>query len=868
MSKFKTSLLVATMIAGVVASPAMATQAQGNSTTPGALNTYVTDQALVNVPAAGAPLSLGDNPFAIEAPGNPVTTDSGTGYSFDGDLSVHGAGATSVQNVLVRAMNCLGTPNLLGNGQAVLGGTVPAGSLKALAATTYAGTPAMNCDNGTFSAATSAPTNGILYSSATSYSSAGVADTSKNYYFVPGSYNYEVQPQFYDYAISTGNVAPYGFSGKYIGSGSGLGQKAWAWARDVFDDGFGFTKYGKAGGASQNVPNPFYAVGGQNRWSHVQFAVSDAPIVNSTATGGQYATYQANAASLGGAAIEIPLFVTPIAIVYNSVYAGVYPTDSNGNITSTTATKLMKFNVKGTANYSGTKVASMQLTGPIYCAIFNGMITNWNDPALTAANKGVALYDPVNDTPLRWATEGAPIRLVARMDNSGTTDIFTRHLATLCSLKEVYGTAGTSNTNYFNSSDVTAALLPVADKHNFVSNKYLQDAQSMPYNAGPNFTAVRSDTHLNGSAYSSANDAGSVNTISGDFYNNGVISNIGVVDTVNYTGTAVFPSTPIKFNGSGLFIVANGGSDVAKLINLAPDYAPSTGGGSSSVKGILFNGKIGYISADVAIGVDATFSVAGGSVVPAVLAALPNSYSPTGGIYSYTYYAPTVKNALSAFNKTDGTLAFLPPESTNTGAFAAVNQTVNTSSTDTTGKLVRSNVFAWNDMFYNGLAGNYTAAGVVTTPYSLALPSQGYPVVGTTQLLTYTCFASKGNRQAIADLLGTLIGAVTVDSTNSKINKTAFSSSSASTPGIIAASTIGIVPSAWQTAILNTFLKGAGSDINDPTSGAYASTPLNFTSSVVPTKTKINGQTFYLPTTPNAACAEGGNGTSGGLAGL
>jgi hypothetical protein len=580
--------------------------------------------------------------------------------------------------------------------------------------------------------------------------------------------------------------------------------------------------------------------------------------VNSSSTGGQYATYLANAASSGGAAVQIPLFVTPIAIVYNSVYAKL-------------GTKFLKFNVKGSANYSGTKVPSLQLTGPIYCGIFNGMITNWNDPALTAANKGIPLYDAANDSPSRWNNEGAPIRLVARMDNSGTTDIFTRHLAAVCSQSAVYGSATTTGLNYYSANGVTSALLPVADKRNFVPNKYLQNAQSMPYNAGPNFKGVRSDTKLDGSAYSASKYAGSVNTISGDFYNAGVISNIGVTDTVNYSGTAVFPSTPNKWNGSGLFIVANGGGDVAKTINLAPDYSVTTSGGTeaSGFSGLLFNGKIGYISADVAIGTDATYDVVtGGAVTPAVLATLPNSYSPTGGVYTYTYYAPTVKNALSAFNKTDGTLAFLPPEATNTGAFAAVNQTTATSSTDTTGFLKRSNVFAWNDMFYNGLAGTYTAAGLLNETYSLAQPSQGYPIVGTTQLLTYTCFSSKGNRQAIANLVGTLLAGLTVDSTNSKINKTAFSSSSASLPGILADSTIGVVPAAWQVAITNTFLKGAGSDINDPTTGAYAATPLNFTSALVPSKVKSNGATYYYPTTPNAACAEGGNGTVGGLAGL
>ncbi len=884
MSTFKTSLLAATMIAGVaVSSAASAQSVQSSYPAPFDLQTYVLDTKITNVAQPAAPLSLADNPFAIEAPGNPQTvvalsgftgvptstTDiwgrtvytPTTGYAiFDGDNAIHGTGSSAVQNTIARAMNCFGTPNPLANGGvgvAAAAGTIPQGSfsVKNARAQSYKGTPELLCNNGTFvnqSTATAAPAGGILYG----------ANATTNTYFVPGVNTAELQPQFSDYSITTGNVAPYGFSGKYIGTGSGFGKKAWSFGSDVFDDGYGVTT--AQPGSTKNVPNPFVTIGGQNYWSHVQFAMSDAPLApGASASKGQYLTYVANAGIKGGPAVQFPLFVVPISIVYNSVYAK----QING-----ATTKTMTFNVKGNATYptgvtNGGKVASLQLTGPIYCGIFNGMITNWNDPALTQANKNIPLYDPINDTATRWNTQGAPIRLVGRMDNSGSTDIFTRHLAAVCSQSAIYGSSTTPGSNYFTATGVTAPLLPVSIKKNFKPNKFLQAAESLPYNQTPNldFNSLRADTHLVPSDTTASDFAGTTNVVSGDYWTGSILKNIGA--TTN-GGTAVVPANPTLYNGSGLFIVANGGGAVAATISYGPDYDPTTGTYNNSGDSValaanplltastklLFNGKIGYVSTDVAVGADASVNP---TLRSAVLATVPNSYTAVGGIYAYTYYAPTLKNVLSAFNKIDGTLAFLPPESDSTGAYKVAN---NTATSAQGGLITRSNPYAWTDNLYQNGASYSAGGGLLTENYTLAMPSQGYPFVGTTQMLTYTCFSSAGNREAVANLVASLTGSLTVDSTNSKVNKTAFSSSSAAIPGIIGASSIGIVPAAWQTAIANTFLK-ATSDVNDSLTGAYATSPLHFTSSPIPTKVKVSAGVFvYTPPVNNTViCNSEGN---------
>ena len=60
----------------------------------------------------------------------------------------------------------------------------------------------------------------------------------------------------------------------------------------------------------------------------------------------------------------------------------------------------------------------LKLTRDVYPAIFLGKITKWNDPKLKAANPGVTLPD-------------LDITVVRRADSSGTTFVFTSHLAAI-----------------------------------------------------------------------------------------------------------------------------------------------------------------------------------------------------------------------------------------------------------------------------------------------------------------------------------------------------------------------------------------------------------------------------------------------------
>lgn len=644
MLKIRSSLLVATAVAGLVSSQA---------------------QAQVALPAPGPN---------------------------DGDASLHGAGASSIQNVLVRAMNCIGSVNN------PLGNSAPTASTNGSFATkaegNYAGAPTFDC--------------------------------------------------------TTQNVQP-NFSGKYASTGSGFGRAAWYEFKDNFD--------GAAGGSTLHVYNPWNTISGQTRWSHVQFAVSDAPISSAELTsytnGGTDSvngTYT-GAAGTAGAAIQIPLFILPVAVAYNPVYG------KNASAVN------MVFNAKYQGTINGVKTNAIRLTREAYCKIFNGDVTNWNDAIFSPLNGKKTLQDPVNDTATRWTADGVPIRLVGRMDKSGTTDVFTRHLAAVC----------TGNTT--------------------TTNKYLKNAESLPFNTslGMDYTTQREDTNYK-PGVASSKFAGTTNTVSGNYWNDTTktIAYIGAGPTAAPTGSA----------GSGLYVLANGGGALANALNAAPDYA---------LNGVTLNGKVGYISADF---------------VPPSVDNKALAYALLQVGTGTTYAAPSVTAAAQAFGT--GATALYPPESDPAGVFTTGDTRPVKNAAGATVNATRDNPLAWTDVLYVTTGGN-----------NLAAPVAGYPITGTTQFLGYTCYADS-NRYNVVALLATLVGGTTKDSAGAAISPNTLKGTSPLAPGVLPASNIGIVPTPWQAAIRETFLKSSTQISNGITLGGTA---------VVPAKPSTS-KTAFVPAVP------------------
>ena len=104
----------------------------------------------------------------------------------------------------------------------------------------------------------------------------------------------------------------------------------------------------------------------------VDFAGSDSALKTDEATAAKTAC--------GSDAWNLPMVAGPIAIAYN---------------------------VKGVSN--------LVLNADVAAKIFNGVVTTWNDPAITALNSGATL-------------PAAPIKVFFRSDESGTTENFTNYL--------------------------------------------------------------------------------------------------------------------------------------------------------------------------------------------------------------------------------------------------------------------------------------------------------------------------------------------------------------------------------------------------------------------------------------------------------
>lgn len=398
----------------------------------------------------------------------------------DGEAFLHGVGASAVQNVLVQELNCIG-------GYQPLGVSNPAD-------------PAPATTRGTLNFL-SEPTN------------------------LPTGFN-----------CATTEVQP-NFEGRYVATGSGFGRQFWRLL------GVGANQFQNASGGTAGVVNPFASsnpvtsgtppVGwtnpAGNAWTRVQFAFSEAPATSSDLT-----AYTTNGGpAIGGALIQIPKYVLPVALAYNPVYGRQGTTDYRFRVNSAFSS--------ATTAINGVNVGGLRLSRDLYCKVFNGVINNFNHGDFTTANGGTSLRDTA-DSSTRWDTVGVPIRLVGRLDRSGTTDIFTRALASQCN-----GIAG-------------------------VTNKFAQAAETLPYDGTTDFTSVRSDTGLNPSFPHPR--AGTINAVSNSYFNGGIQVIGGGASTV----------------GNGLFLVADGSSRVRDAINFGPD----ANGGS----GVLLNGKLGYIAGD------------------------------------------------------------------------------------------------------------------------------------------------------------------------------------------------------------------------------------------------------------------------------
>ncbi len=155
---------------------------------------------------------------------------------------------------------------------------------------------------------------------------------------------------------------------------------------------------------------------GKTAGTAVQYGASDAPLptsqettwANSTAimTGAGSACSPATTgtvgAAQGGPLIQLPTIGTPVTLSYfiPTAVGGKKPARANGALT---------------------------LNDSQICGIFSGKITSWNDAALSGAYAATGTA----------AAPSGTINIVYRSDGSGTSALFTAHLAAVCKASDV-----------------------------------------------------------------------------------------------------------------------------------------------------------------------------------------------------------------------------------------------------------------------------------------------------------------------------------------------------------------------------------------------------------------------------------------------
>jgi phosphate transport system substrate-binding protein len=139
--------------------------------------------------------------------------------------------------------------------------------------------------------------------------------------------------------------------------------------------------------------------------------------------------------------------------------------------------------------YNLPEVPNLRLSREDYAGIFLGKITKWDDPAIAKANPGAKLPN-------------TPINVVVRADSSGTTFVFSKHLAAIS--PEFEKTVGVNNmpnwtvgTKSKGNEGVTASLMTTPGSIGYVEYGYAHSQNlhmATLENKSGNYVAVSTDS--------------------------------------------------------------------------------------------------------------------------------------------------------------------------------------------------------------------------------------------------------------------------------------------------------------------------------------------------------------------------------------
>jgi ABC-type phosphate transport system substrate-binding protein len=144
--------------------------------------------------------------------------------------------------------------------------------------------------------------------------------------------------------------------------------------------------------------------------------------------------------------VQFPALIAPVNIGFDPIYR------KWNSPTGLQEFRLRIQNPRTVVDSNGNTITTggIRLTPSAYCRLFHGTIVNWNDAQLRSpaiVGNPTTFRDGLDLTQTN-ANFSAPIQIVGRSDASGTTSIFTRHLAAACDAfvaVNEYGTTGSTS---------------------------------------------------------------------------------------------------------------------------------------------------------------------------------------------------------------------------------------------------------------------------------------------------------------------------------------------------------------------------------------------------------------------------------------
>lgn len=241
---------------------------------------------------------------------------------------------------------------------------------------------------------------------------------------------------------------------------------------------------------------------------------------------------------------------------------------------------------------------------------------------------------------------------------------------------------------------------------------------------------------------------------------------------------------------AGEFGIVNGSDGVAATVG---QTIATPGPGATTLGGYL-----GYVGADWVL------PSTTGSGTPALFAAALQSGTTTA------FKMPNAVNAIAAF----GT-SYLPPQSATTGKYSL------TPAPGSTGN--RNDPLAW--------------VLPATATDRLANPVAGYPIIGTSNLLMYTCYSTPEKRLAMNAFANLHFGKITKDFADAKIPAALVTSTGKGADlyplGILARNGLAPLPASWKNAILETFFSKTISGANPSTLNLWIQDKLPTTAALI-----------------------------------